>query len=64
MKKIDGALLARIVSAKAFENYSNSDPLTVSTDGITYAVTGIIDRDGMSLDELNSLLEQIEEVDE
>lgn len=48
------------LTEKAHEVYSNSDPIEIKEfDDGYYSISGIIDRDGMTADEVNELLEEL-----
>ena len=48
-----------VLSDKAFEVYSNTDPLKIiEEDDGTYSMTGCIERHGMTEDDVNTVLEE------
>lgn len=54
------------LSPKAYEIYINSDPCVIcehetESGDLTYSMSGIIERDGMTAEEVNELLEQLGE---
>ena len=54
------------LTPKAYEIYISSDPCVIceyetESGELTYSISGIIERDGMTAEEVNELLEQLDE---
>ena len=63
-EKQNGELAVRTLSEKAFNAYSNADigVMEIETEnGARYDVTGMIDGNGLTLEELEILLEELSE---